>query len=142
MYQPQVKSTPGMNVTQSVCTVSLFIWIDSQIGCGIFEPFFVIVQWIFLGEAVIKVAGFGFSEYIQDDWNKLDFLVVLSSVLTFIMVRADDFRTMRWLCNDETRVPGSIRFTAEHQHGRAEAAATSPASANAEIRPGKFFFRT
>jgi hypothetical protein len=50
-----------------------------------FEPIFT---WSFLLEFTLKVIGMGFflddGSYLRDAWNWLDFIVVLSSLLTQI----------------------------------------------------------
>ena len=50
-----------------------------------FEPIFT---WSFLVEFTLKVIGMGFflddGSYLRDAWNWLDFIVVLSSLLTEI----------------------------------------------------------
>ena len=38
---------------------------------------------IFLLEAIIKIAGFGWKQYIRDWWNRFDFLIVVLTVATY-----------------------------------------------------------
>jgi hypothetical protein len=49
------------------------------------EPFFA---WAFSIECVLKILGMGFildpGSYLRDAWNWLDFIVVVSSLLTVI----------------------------------------------------------
>jgi hypothetical protein len=39
---------------------------------------------IFFGEAVGKIYAFGWVPYIQDKWNKFDFIVVMLSIADFV----------------------------------------------------------
>lgn len=42
--------------------------------------------YVFCAEAIMKIIGMGVSEYFTDNWNKLDFiLVVLSLILSVTM---------------------------------------------------------
>ena len=65
-----------------------------------FEPFFM---WSFLIECFLKVTGMGFildqGSYLRDPWNWLDFIVVVSSLLTEIpsMKSVSGMRTFRLL---------------------------------------------
>ena len=40
-----------------------------------------IFTFIFLTEAIFKIAGLGFGGYWQDSWNKFDGMVVLASLV-------------------------------------------------------------
>lgn len=63
-----------------------------------FEPIFT---WSFLVEFILKVIGMGFflddGSYLRDAWNWLDFIVVVSSLLTQIpqMKSVSGMRTFR-----------------------------------------------
>ena len=43
---------------------------------------------VFIIELGLKLAGLGAVEYFGDSWNRLDFIVVLESIVGFIMVRS------------------------------------------------------
>ena len=47
----------------------------------------IVFTWLFLGECVIKVISLGFAQddgsYLRDNWNQLDFLIVLTSMIDF-----------------------------------------------------------
>ena len=53
-----------------------------------------IISWIFIIECVVKVIVHGFywvpKAYIKDPWNVLDFIIVIFSVLTMILVQVID----------------------------------------------------
>jgi hypothetical protein len=53
-----------------------------------------IISWIFIIECVVKVIVHGFywvpKAYIKDPWNVLDFIIVIFSVLTMILVKLID----------------------------------------------------
>lgn len=55
----------------------------------IFELMVDIISAIFVVEAVLKILVMGFvmgkTAYLKDNWNKLDFIIVLISVLTWIL---------------------------------------------------------
>ena len=42
--------------------------------------------YIFVGEFIIKVIGLGFRDYFRDNWNKFDFVLVVSSLLMNVAV--------------------------------------------------------
>ena len=42
---------------------------------------------VFIWELLLKLAGLGISEYFADPWNRLDFIVVMESIVGFILVR-------------------------------------------------------
>ena len=39
---------------------------------------------------MLKYVGLGGREYFGDNWNRLDFLVVMESIVTFVMVRSEN----------------------------------------------------
>jgi len=49
-----------------------------------------IISWIFIIECVVKVIVHGFywgnKTYLKDPWNVLDFIIVIFSILTMILV--------------------------------------------------------
>ena len=47
------------------------------------EPLNLVFSIIFLLEAIIKIAGFGWKQYIRDWWNRFDFLIVVLTVATY-----------------------------------------------------------
>jgi hypothetical protein len=42
-------------------------------------------QFVFLCEAVIKLLAYGARDYFDDDWNRLDFVIVAESVVSFVV---------------------------------------------------------
>jgi len=48
-----------------------------------------IISGIFIGEFIIKIIVMGFvigkKSYLKDDWNRLDFIIVLFSIITWIL---------------------------------------------------------
>jgi len=58
------------------------------------EEMLFIISWIFIIECVVKVIVHGFywgnKTYIKDPWNVLDFIIVIFSVLTMILVEIID----------------------------------------------------
>jgi len=42
-------------------------------------------QFIFFVEACMKLAAFGPRDYFDDSWNRLDFIIVFESVVSFIL---------------------------------------------------------
>jgi hypothetical protein len=50
-------------------------------------------QVIFIVEAALKIAGLGATEYFEDNWNRMDFIIVLESILSGILV----LKTQRYL---------------------------------------------
>jgi hypothetical protein len=62
------------------------------------EPFFV---WAFVSECLLKIIGMGFildsGSYLRDGWNWLDFIVVVTSLLTEVpqMASVSGMRTFR-----------------------------------------------
>lgn len=52
-----------------------------------FEPVFTI---LFVVEMVIKIAEYGFSKYISDNWNKFDFVLILISIPSLAVIFYSD----------------------------------------------------
>jgi voltage-gated sodium channel len=52
-----------------------------------FEPLFTI---LFIIEMSVKINEFGFSSYIKDGWNKLDFLLIILSIPSLAVVFYND----------------------------------------------------
>lgn len=63
MFKPGQPTTFAEDTVQNICTA------------------------IFLIEAVLKIYAYGFPAYIDVYWNRLDFTVVCSSVVSIILVR-------------------------------------------------------
>merc|ERR1712070_706947 len=38
---------------------------------------------IFILEAILKILGFGFKDYLKDGWNRFDFFLVCASIFSF-----------------------------------------------------------
>lgn len=44
-----------------------------------FDDIEEVLQWFFLAECIIKITTFGFLNFFRDNWNKLDFFLVIST---------------------------------------------------------------
>ena len=53
------------------------------------EMITTLISAFFIGEAVLKIISLGFvlgeSAYLKDSWNILDFIIVLSSILNWLL---------------------------------------------------------
>ncbi len=61
------------------------------------DPYFIktielittLISAFFIGEAVLKIVSLGFAigenAYLKDSWNILDFIIVLSSILNWVL---------------------------------------------------------
>jgi len=55
----------------------------SVVFVDVTEALNLVFSIIFLLEAIVKIAGFGWKQYIRDWWNRFDFLIVVLTVATY-----------------------------------------------------------
>jgi len=67
----------------------------------LFDTSEIVFVYLYLGEAIIKVIGLGliFSNfntdaYLRDSWNFLDFVIVLTSIISLYLIPSSDFTSL------------------------------------------------
>lgn len=84
--QPQAATSIEQLCTVSHLSVSFIIHLSAGLQSFWYAFFSYYTQFIFVMECIAKLAAFGSREYFADNWNRLDFIVVMEGITSAIIV--------------------------------------------------------